>query len=40
MLGNAGYRGYVGLEYEGTDAEAEVPKLAADLRAVVRKMSA
>ena len=39
ILGNAGYKGYVGLEYEGADAEIEVPRLAADLRTVVRKMS-
>ena len=40
MLGNAGYKGYVGLEYEGTDAEKEIPPLVAELRTVVRKMSA
>jgi sugar phosphate isomerase/epimerase len=40
MLGKSGYKGYVGLEYEGNDAEIEVPRLAADLRAAVRKASA
>jgi L-ribulose-5-phosphate 3-epimerase len=40
MLGNAGYKGYVGLEYEGAEAEAEIPRLAAELRTVVRKLSA
>lgn len=40
MLGSSGYKGYVGLEYEATDAEKEIPRLAAELRAVVRKMSA
>jgi L-ribulose-5-phosphate 3-epimerase len=39
MLGNAGYKGYVGLEYEGTEPEAEIPRLVADLRTVVRKLS-
>lgn len=39
MLGNAGYKGYVGLEYEANDAPADVPRLAAELRAVVRKIS-
>jgi L-ribulose-5-phosphate 3-epimerase len=39
-LGKSGYRGYAGLEYEGTNAEAEIPRLAADLRSVVRKLSA
>ena len=39
MLGNAGYKGYVGLEYEGTESEAEIPRLVAELRTVVRKLS-
>ena len=39
MLGKSGYKGYVGLEYEGTTADADVPRLAADLRAAVRKIS-
>jgi len=40
MLGSAGYKGYAGLEYEGNDAEADVPRLVAQLRAVVKKLSA
>lgn len=41
MLGKAGYKGYVGLEYEeeGAVAEAEVPRLAARLRSAVRRIS-
>jgi len=39
MLGNSGYKGYVGIEYEGVEAETEIPRLAAELRTVVRKMS-
>ena len=39
MLGRAGYKGHVGLEYEAADAEAEVPRLAAELRSAVRKIS-
>jgi len=39
ILGGAGYKGYVGLEYEGDDADREVPRLAAELRNVVRKVS-
>jgi len=39
ILGGSGYRGYVGLEYEGTQADAEIPRLAAELRTVVRKLS-
>lgn len=39
MLGNAGYRGFVGLEYESDNPETEVPRLAAELRAAVRKVS-
>lgn len=39
MLGRAGYKGYVGLEYEAADTEAEIPRLAAALRAAVRKIS-
>ncbi len=39
MLGKAGYRGYVGLEYEGNTPETDVPALAADLGAAVRKAS-
>ena len=40
MLGKAGYKGYAGLEYEGNEAEADVPGLVAALRTVVRKLSA
>jgi len=38
ILSNAGYRGYVGLEYEGTDS-AEIQPLAAKLQSVVRSLS-
>ena len=40
MLGKSGYKGYVWLEYEGDSADTGVPRLATDLRAVVRKFSA
>ena len=40
ILGKAGYKGYAGLEYEGNDAEGEVPRLVAELRTVVRRLSA
>lgn len=40
MIGESGYRGYVGLEYEGDDAATEVPRRAADLRAVIRAVAA
>ena len=39
IIGNSGYKGYVGLEYEGTESETEIPRLAAALRTVVRKVS-
>jgi sugar phosphate isomerase/epimerase len=39
MIGKAGYKGYIGLEYEGSSAEAEVPRFAATLGALVRKLS-
>ena len=39
IIGKSGYRGYAGLEYEGTN-EAEIPRLAAELRVAVRKLSA
>src|SRR5438445_6814772 len=35
MLGKSGYKGYVGLEYESSGGEAEIPGLAAELRDVV-----
>lgn len=38
MFANAGYKGYLSLEYESeADAETEVPRLAAELRRGVRK---
>ena len=40
MIGKAGYKGYVGLEYEGSNAEEDVPKYAAKLRDLVRKLAA
>jgi sugar phosphate isomerase/epimerase len=40
MLGAAGYKGYVGLEYEGDDPDRDVPGLVAELHSVVRKISA
>jgi len=39
MLGRSGYRGFAGLEYESGDPEHEIPRLAAELRAAVRKVS-
>ena len=39
MLGNAGYKGFVGLEHEGTESEDEIPRQATYLRDIVRKMS-
>ena len=39
IIGNSGYKGYVGLEYEGDQPDADVPRLAAEVRTVVRKMS-
>jgi L-ribulose-5-phosphate 3-epimerase len=39
MVGKSGYRGYIGLEYEGNSAETDVPQLAADLRAAVRRVA-
>jgi len=39
MLGKSGYRGFAGLEYEANDPETEVPRLAAELRTAVRKVS-
>jgi sugar phosphate isomerase/epimerase len=40
MIGQSGYKGYVGLEYEGNDATNEVPRQAATLRALLRIVSA
>jgi len=39
MIGKAGYKGFVGLEYEGDNAEAEVPRFVATLRTLVRQVS-
>jgi sugar phosphate isomerase/epimerase len=40
MFVKAGYRGYISLEYEDTDPETGVPRLAAELLRGVRKYSA
>ena len=40
MIGKSGYKGYVGLEYEQDNAEAEIPGFAKELRTLVRKVSA
>jgi sugar phosphate isomerase/epimerase len=41
MFAKAGYRGYISLEYEGTEgAETAVPRLAEELRLGVRRYSA
>ena len=39
MIGKSGYKGYVGLEYEGNTADAEVPGYAKELRRLVREVS-
>jgi len=39
MLGKSGYKGYVGLEYEGNSADDEVPGYAQELRRLVRQVS-
>jgi hypothetical protein len=39
MIGKSHYKGYVGLEYEGNNAEVDVPGLVAELRASIRKVS-
>lgn len=39
MIGKSGYKGYVGLEYEGSTADTEVPGYAAELRRLVRQIS-
>ena len=39
MIGKSGYKGYVGFEYEGDNAEAEVPRFAANLRDAVKKFA-
>lgn len=40
MIGKSHYKGYVGFEYEGDNADADVPHYAAELRTLVRKLSA
>jgi L-ribulose-5-phosphate 3-epimerase len=40
MIGKSHYKGFVGLEYEGNNAESEVPGLVAELRTIVRRLSA
>ena len=40
MLGRSQYKGYVGFEYEGENSDADVPRYAAELRTLVRKLSA
>ena len=40
MIGLANYKGFVGLEYEGNNADADVPPSAAELRILVRRLSA
>lgn len=39
MIGKAGYKGYVGLEYGGTNSESDVPRLATALRDEVRNVA-
>jgi sugar phosphate isomerase/epimerase len=39
MVGKSNYKGYVGFEYEGNDADNDVPKYALELRTVVRRLS-
>ena len=39
MVGKAGYKGYVGLEYEEADSEAQIPGLVEKLRSAVRKVT-
>jgi sugar phosphate isomerase/epimerase len=39
MLEKVGYRGYIGLEYEGDNADADVPRYAENLRTLIRKVS-
>jgi L-ribulose-5-phosphate 3-epimerase len=40
MIGKSNYKGYVGFEYEADNAETDVPPLAAELRTLVRRLSA
>ena len=39
LMAKGGFKGYVGLEYEGDNAETDVPRYCADLRALARKLS-
>jgi L-ribulose-5-phosphate 3-epimerase len=39
MIGNSGYKGYVGLEYEEEDAAAKAPGLLAELRTLINTLS-
>jgi sugar phosphate isomerase/epimerase len=40
MIAKSGYRGFVGLEYESTNAKVDVPRLSAELRSLIAKMAA
>lgn len=40
MIAKSGYRGFVGLEYESTNATAEVPGLSAKLRSLIARQNA
>ncbi len=40
MIAKSGYRGFVGLEYENTNAATEVPRLCAELRTLIAKVNA
>jgi sugar phosphate isomerase/epimerase len=40
MIGKSNYKGFVGLEYEGNNADGDIPHFAAELRTLVRRLSA
>jgi sugar phosphate isomerase/epimerase len=40
MIGKSNYKGFVGLEYEGSNADDDIPHFAAELRTLVRRLSA
>jgi len=40
MIGKSNYKGFVGLEYEGNNANDDIPPFAAELRTLVRRLSA
>jgi sugar phosphate isomerase/epimerase len=40
MIGKSNYKGFVGLEYEGNNADDDVPRFANELRTIVRRLSA